>query len=226
MTENADNPPMDRILEPEIMDGQAEADAYARADFSDSNQWYADHFTADYPDHLREIVDLGCGPADVTIRVARLAHHARIVAVDGSAAMLAFARDAVNSAHLSQRITLHEGRLPGLPLLEHHFDAVLSKDMLHHLPDPQVLWGEVRRLGRPGAAVYVMDLIRPDSPLAAREIVERVAAHEHPILKEDFYNSLCAAFTVEEVRSQLKAAGLHLTVEHATARHMRIKGLI
>ncbi len=50
---------MDRILEPEIMDGQVEADAYARADFAESNQWYADHFAAEYPDHLREIVDLG-----------------------------------------------------------------------------------------------------------------------------------------------------------------------
>lgn len=217
---------MDRILEPEIMDNQAEADAYARADFAESNQWYADHFTADYPDHLHEIVDLGCGPADVTIRVAHLAKHARIIAVDGSAAMLEFARRAVHTGHLSQRITLHLGRLPGLDLPEHHFNAVLSKDMLHHLPDPQVLWSEVRRLGRPGAAVYVMDLVRPDSPMEAREIVERVAANEHPILKEDFYNSLCAAFTVEEVRNQLDSAGLPLTVEKTTARHMRIKGIL
>ena len=177
---------MDRILEPEIMDGEAEADAYARADFADSNQWYADHFAAEYPDHLREIVDLGCGPADVTVRVARLAHHGHIVAVDGSAAMLEFAGKAIHSARLSQRITLHLGRLPGLSLPEHHFDAVLSKDMLHHLPDPQVLWSEVRRLGKPGAAVFVMDLVRPDSPLEAREIVERVAGKEHPVLKEDF----------------------------------------
>lgn len=217
---------MDRILEPQIMDGQAEADAYARADFAESNQWYADHFTAEYPDHLHEIVDLGCGPADVTIRVAHLARHARIVAVDGSAAMLEFARQAVHAAHLAQRINIHLGRLPGLALPEHHFNAVLSKDMLHHLPDPQALWSEVRRLGQPGAAVYVMDLVRPDSPMEAREIVERVAGNEHPVLKEDFFNSLCAAFTVEEVRSQLKSAGLPLTVEQATARHMRIKGLL
>ncbi len=84
----------------------------------------------------------------------------------------------------------------------------------------------MRRLGRPGAAVYVMDLMRPDSPLAAREIVERVAPREHPILKEDFYNSLCAAFTVAEVRGQLESAGLPLTVEAVTERHMRIKGLL
>jgi len=217
---------VDRILEPEIMDGEAEADAYARADFADSNQWYADHLTGEYPSHLREVVDLGCGPADVTLRVARAAPHARIVAVDGSAPMLEFARKAVHSAKLSDRVTLHLGRLPGLSLPQHHFDAVLSKDMLHHLPDPQVLWSEVRRLGRPGAAVYVMDLIRPDSPVLAREIVERVAAHEHPVLKEDFYNSLCAAFTVSEIRSQLESAGLPLTVEQVTDRHMRIKGIL
>ena len=217
---------MDRILEPEIMDGEAEADAYARADFSDSNQWYADHFTAAYPSHLRQIVDLGCGPADVTLRIARIAHHAQIVGVDGSPAMLEFGRQAIHAAHLSQRVTLHLGRLPGLSLPEHHFDAALSKDMLHHLPDPQALWSEVHRLGRPGAAVYVMDLMRPDSPVEAQEIVERVAAHEHPLLKRDFFNSLCAAFTVDEVRRQLKSAGLPLHVEKATERHFLVKGLL
>src|SRR6185312_10015223 len=151
---------------------------------------------------------------------ARAAPHARIVAVDGSAPMLEFARKAVHSAKLSDRVTLHLGRLPGLSLPEHHFDAVLSKDMLHHLPDPQVLWSEVRRLAQPGAVVYVMDLVRPDSPVAAKEIVERVAGGEHPILKEDFYNSLCAAFTVHEVRKQLESASLPLHVEQTTDRHM------
>ena len=133
---------------------------------------------------------------------------------------------AVNAAGVKDRVTLHHGYLPGLSLPEHSFDAVLCKDMLHHLPDPQVLWSEARRLARPGAAIYVMDLIRPDSPLAAREIVERVSANEDPILKEDFYHSLCAAFTVEEVRAQLRAAQLPLQVEAVTDRHMRIKGHI
>ena len=217
---------MDRILEPEIMDGEAEAGAYARADFADSNQWYADHLASDFPAHLREIIDLGCGPADVTLRVARAAPHARIVAVDGSGPMLEHARIAVHAAKLADRITLHLGRIPGLALPEHHFDAVLSKDMLHHLPDPHALWSEIRRLIRPGGAVYVMDLIRPDSPLAARQIVERVAAHESPLLKEDFYNSLCAAFTPEEVRNQLRSAELPLSVVQATERHMIIQGTL
>jgi SAM-dependent methyltransferase len=121
---------------------------------------------------------------------------------------------------------VHQGRLPDSALPDHSFDAVLSKDMLHHLPDPQILWREARRLARPGAAVYVMDLVRPDSPLEAREIVARVSGGADPVLKEDFYNSLCAAFTVEEVRAQLRVAGLLLHVELVSDRHMRVKGRI
>ena len=96
-------PPMDRTLEPEIMSSPAEAQAYAQADFADSNQAYADGFTAEYPDHLTNILDLGCGPADVTVRIARIARQARITAVDGSAAMLAFARSAIDAARVCDR---------------------------------------------------------------------------------------------------------------------------
>lgn len=217
---------MDRILEPEIMSGRDEAAAYARADFSDSNQSFVDRVIARAGGRLARVVDLGCGPADVPVRLARAASTARITAVDGSEEMLALASEAVRAARLTERITLHLGRLPGLPLPEHSFDAVLSKDMLHHLPDPQALWSEARRLGRPGASVCAMDLIRPSSPLEAREIVERVSGREHPLLKEDFYNSLCAAFTVEEVRAQLRAAGLSLAVEPLGSRHMAIEGVL
>jgi ubiquinone/menaquinone biosynthesis C-methylase UbiE len=215
---------MDRVLEPEIMDGELEAAAYARADFSDSNQWYVEHLIREFGKHLNDVIDLGCGPADVPVRIAKAHPAARVTAVDGSAEMLKIAAQAVSAAQVEDRVTLHQGLLPGLALLEHTFDAILCKDMLHHLPDPQVLWGEAKRLARPGAVMYVMDLMRPDSPLEAREIVEMVSANEDPILKEDFYNSLCAAFTVEEIRAQLRAANLNLHVEQVTDRHMRIKG--
>jgi len=217
---------MDRILEPEIMDGRAEAVAYARADFADSNAAYVQHLIEGFPNHLSRVVDLGCGPADIPLRLARAVRAAHVTAVDGSGEMLAIAREAVRAAHLEGRVTLCLGRLPGVALPEHHFDAVLSKDMLHHLPDPQVLWQEARRLLRPGGLVYVADLMRPSSPLEAREIVERVASREDPILQEDFYNSLCAAFTVEEVRAQLRTAGLPLDVHPRGDRHMAIYGVL
>jgi len=217
---------MERILEPEIMEDAEQALAYAKADFSTSNQWYVDHLLADFPKNLGNVLDIGCGPADVPVRLARTHPTIRITAIDGSAAMLALARKAVEAARLQKCITTVQGYIPGLPFDEHSFDAVLSKDLLHHLPDPMVLWSEARRLGRRGAAVYVMDLFRPASRDAARTIVETVAGNEHPILKEDFYNSLCAAFTAEEVSSQIKQTGLGLDVIQISDRHMLIRGLL
>jgi len=217
---------MERILEPEIMGDEQQALAYAKADFSTSNQWYVDHLLADYPDRLGSVLDIGCGPGDVMLRLATARPTVRITAIDGSHAMIELMRKAVQSAGLRERITPVQGYIPGLPLAEHSFDAILSKDLLHHLPDPMVLWTEAKRLGRPGAAIYVMDLMRPDSPQAARDIVETVAPNELAILKEDFYASLCAAFTPEEVKRQMNRSGLPLQVTPVSDRHMVIKGVL
>ena len=172
------------------------------------------------------ILDIGCGPGDVMLRLAAARPSARITAIDGSSAMLELARQAVHSAGQQQRVTLLQGYVPGLPLEERSFDAVLSKDLLHHLPDPMVLWSEARRLGRRGAAIYVMDLMRPESREAAHNVVETVARDELPILKADFYASLCAAFTLEEAKAQVKQSRLPLEVTQVSDRHMVIKGVL
>ena len=215
---------MDRILEPELMDDEQQSIAYAQADFSTSNQLYVDSLVSDFPTHLRAVVDIGCGPADVVIRLAKAAPQAAITAIDGSAPMIAIGRTAASAAGVDDRLTLLHARIPGPPPPSHAFDAVLSKDLLHHLPDPRVLWNEVKRLGRPGAAVYVMDLVRPDSEDTARAMVKEGAGSEHPVLQHDFYQSLLAAFTMDEVRAQVATAGLDLTVAPIGVRHMLIKG--
>jgi SAM-dependent methyltransferase len=217
---------MERRLEPELMDDEQQSIAYAHADFSISNQLYVDSLVRDFPEHLRAVVDIGCGPADVVIRLAKAAPQAHITALDGSAPMIALGRSAAHAAGVSDRLTLLHTRIPGPPPPSQSFDAVLSKDLLHHLPDPRVLWNEVTRLGRPGAAVYVMDLVRPDNEETARAMVQEGAGSEHPILQRDFYQSLLAAFTMDEVRAQVATAGLDLTVAPIGVRHMLIKGRI
>jgi hypothetical protein len=71
-----------------------------------------------------------------------------------------------------------------------------------------------------------MDLIRPATLERARQIVEMLTAGEHPILKEDFFNSLCAAFTTEEAKNQLGQAGLPLQVLQVSSLHVLIKGTL
>lgn len=217
---------MKRVPEPELMDDEQQSVAYARADFSTSNQLFVDSLVSDFPARLDAVVDIGCGPADVVIRLARAAPAAAITAIDGSAPMIALGREAARAAGVENRLTLLHTRIPGPPPASQAFDAVLSKDLLHHLHDPRVLWDEVRRLGRPGAAVYVMDLVRPDSVEAAQAMVQDGAASEDPILQRDFFASLLAAFTPDEVRQQLRDAGLDLTVGPIGVRHMLIKGTL
>ncbi len=98
------------------MDDELQSIAYAKADFSTSNQLFVDSLIRDFPGHLRTALDIGCGPGDVVIRLARAAPDLRITAVDGSAPMMALARGAVLSAGLGGRVTLVEGYVPGVSL--------------------------------------------------------------------------------------------------------------
>lgn len=206
------------------MDDAEQALAYAQADFSTSNQWFVDQFGVDFPESLARVLDVGCGPGDVDVRLAQARPTTRITAVDGAANMIRLAQQTVDAAGLGGRIRLAHGRIPGLALPDAPFDAILSKDLLHHLADPQTLWSELRRLGRAGTAVYVMDLFRPATPAQARAIVETVTPNADSILKADFFNSLCAAFTVAEVAAQLRAAGLPFSVSAISERHLLVKG--
>jgi len=215
---------MQRIPEPELMTDDAQCQAYASADFGVSNQAFVEIVRELIPANATNVLDLGCGPGDVMIRLARACPSLKITAVDGSPAMIQLALAAIEESGLSVTVTALQGYVPGLPLSVGQFDAVLSKDFLHHLPDPMALWYEVRRLIRPGGFICVMDLRRPDSPETARDIVQAVAANEADVLKTDFYNSLLAAFTPEEIREQLRAAALHLDVTLSGDRHMLIEG--
>ncbi|MBI3299057.1 MAG: class I SAM-dependent methyltransferase [Elusimicrobia bacterium] len=217
---------MKRLPEKEVMDDETQVIAYAKADFAGVNQAFVGRLLAAHPGAARgSIIDLGCGPADIPIRLAQAAPEAKVTAVDASAPMIVLAKRAVAKAKLEARVTLVEGYLPGLPLPDGGFDVVVSNSLLHQLPDPAAFWGEVKRLVRPGGAVFVMDLFRPASEAEARRIVEAAAAGEDPVLKEDFYNSLLAAFSLEEVAAQLAAAGLPFAPTQASERHLVVSGV-
>jgi SAM-dependent methyltransferase len=217
---------MKRILEPEIMDDRAQAVAYAKADFSSSNQMFVDGLIETYPDRLGSILDLGCGPGDVAIRLLQAVPSAKVTAVDASLPMVEIAREAVGKAGLQDRIDIVLGRLPGIDLGGLAFQTIASKDLLHHLPDPAVFWKGVVELATDTTAIYVMDLYRPNSREDAKKIVESVSGNEPEILKRDFYDSLLAAFTVDEIQDQLGAANLPLGVAKVSERHLLIHGLL
>lgn len=218
---------MNRILEPELMDDPAQAEAYARADFAEENQGFVDRFKEYFPDFSQgKVLDLGCGPADIPIRFAKLYPSCQVIGIDASAPMIQLGEQAVKEAGLSDRITLRCERyeeVAGARIV----DAVISNSLLHHLPNPLQFWQKLRQLVKPGAPVLVMDLLRPESQEAAQAIVDQYAANEPDILRRDFYNSLLAAFTEDEIGSQVARMNLtRLLIDIPDDRHWVVGGII
>ncbi len=209
------------------MDEVEQARAYALADFDEPNRRFVEHFEAAFPElRTGAVLDLGCGPGDIVLRLATR-HPALVVhGLDGSAAMLHFACERLHQAPaLGGRVQFVEGVLPGAALPLAAYDAVISNSLLHHLHEPAHFWRAVRDAGSPGAAVLVMDLFRPDSEQAAWAIVERYSGSEPDVLKRDFFASLCAAFEPDEIRAQLVECGLgSLEVRTVSDRHLLVTG--
>lgn len=219
---------MKRRPEPELMDQAEQALAYAEADFSEPNQLFLRLLAELQPGDLtgRKALDLGCGPANIVLGFLKVHQRAECDALDGSAAMLEHARKALDALPgLAGRCRLIQDRLPSDRLPKAAYDLVLSNSLLHHLHEPQVLWQTVRESAKPGAIVLVMDLMRPASAMWAESLVAAYAADAPEVLRNDFRNSLFAAFEPREVVEQLRAAGLDgLEVGVVSDRHLAVMG--
>lgn len=217
---------MDRIVEPELMDEGEQALAYSEANFAESHDRFVDYCErfVGRGGLVGTVLDLGCGPCDVTVRLARRFPDPVFHGVDGAEAMLVHGRTRVENVGLGDRIHLTCAILPRDQPPLARYDGVVSNSLLHHLHDPSVLWASVARYAKPGAPVFVMDLRRPASVQEAAHLVQVNAGGEPELLKRDFFNSLCAAFTLDEVRGQLRQAGLPLEVLAVGDRHLVAQG--
>jgi len=218
---------MDRVLEPELMVDPEQVRIYSEADFKEENQGFVDRFLSSYDDldHAK-ILDLGCGPGDIPIRLARGHATIHILGIDASQPMITLAEQAVKKAGLTERIGLLCQRFQDVRLSE-SVDAVTSNSLLHHVPNPFQFWYAIKTLAQPGAPVLVMDLIRPGSREEAQDIVDQYAAEEPEQLRQDFFNSLLAAFTEDEVAAQLAELNLsRLLLDVPDDRHWIVAGRV
>jgi trans-aconitate methyltransferase len=218
---------MKRVLEPELMEDENQVKAYAEADFDSPHSQFItrlNHFI-NSAQFGGVALDLGCGPGDISCRFARAYPMSKIHAVDGSEAMIYTARQQTPD-DVNRRIRFILGMLPDVMLPQLSYELIFSNSLLHHLHDSQTLWQVIKKYSKPGTHIVVMDLIRPESIESAHALVNKYAGNEPEILQHDFYNSLLAAFTLPEIKQQLRQAGLDLDVEQISDRHVFISGVI
>lgn len=222
-----------RIPEPELMDDDQQAQAYAEADFAEPHN----HFIQLLQEVLSPLpttgtaLDLGCGPGDITLRFARAFPQWSVVGWDASEAMLKYGEQAVERAELQNRVILKKVHVPQSDTDRDtksdtkYYPLIFSNSLLHHLADPMVLWSEIHHLSAAGTGVFVMDLMRPANRETASHFVDLYAQGEPDVLRQDFFNSLLAAYRLDEVGAQLTEAGLgELQVREVSDRHFIVWG--
>ena len=216
---------MKRVIEPELMSDKEQAIAYANANFEEPHNHFLELLRYSIEKKIKfsgDVIDLGTGTADIAIRFAKTYPSFSIDAVDGSSAMLDEAKKAVNKANLHSRIKLICTSIQEIALTEKEYALVMSNSLLHHLHNPMDLWKLVKKMkGTP--IIFIMDLARPKNKEEVEDLVFKYTREEPKILQRDFRNSLKAAFTTEEVISQLRYAGLKsLKVSTVSDRHLVI----
>jgi ubiquinone/menaquinone biosynthesis C-methylase UbiE len=136
-----------------------------------ANPGYHDHLLLsaqrmDLPDGGRglRLLDIGCGTGASTAALLKVAPHAEIVGVDGSAGMLACAREktwpaSVSFVH-SRAEDLAECGVTG------PFDGILAAYLVRNLPDPDPVLQSLRGLLRPGGVFAAHEYSVRDSRVA------------------------------------------------------------
>jgi ubiquinone/menaquinone biosynthesis C-methylase UbiE len=153
------------------------------------------------------VLDPGCGTGWQAAGLRRAAPDVVVIGVDLSAGML----DRARAAGAWPLLQADAGRLP---LAAGSVDLVVSRGVLHHLPDVPAALAEWRRVLRPGGAVVVASEPTPAVERHAAPLVRALlAALRRPLTaEEDFW----------EVASM--AANLHVFTPDALARAARAAG--
>jgi ubiquinone/menaquinone biosynthesis C-methylase UbiE len=214
---------MNRILEPEVMDTWLEATAYDAMDFESVNTAFATD-AIDLDPHAIKILDVGTGTARIPILMCQQRPQYLITAIDLAQSMLIIGQRNVEEAALNQRIRLERVDSKRMPYPDLEFDMVVSNSLVHHLPDPLSFFQEIKRLVRPGGAILIRDLIRPESDTIVNSLVGKIGEKYDAHQQQLFRDSLKAALTLTEVQELIDRAGLEqITLSQSSDLHWTIE---
>ena len=148
------------------------------------------------------VLDLACGPGNQLMQIARMNPAAQFIGIDASAEMLDQAQQ-LQACEAVDNLSFQRCLLPALEgVASHSVDAVICTMALHHLPDLAALaatFGEIKRVLKPGGCFYAVDFGRLKRVQTQRYLARQRKREWPEVFCVDYYNSLRAAFSAEEL---------------------------
>lgn len=205
---------LQREPEPEVMDSQEEVSAYSSA----ASQQHLDALDNTFVDRVLSLcpperklaallLDVGCGPGNISLKIAQRFSRVLIVGLDYSANMVHAARRAAAQLKLENRVFFTQSSAAQIPFADGAFDIVYSNSVLHHLSNPTKAFGEMFRVTKREGKVLVRDLRRP-SRLVYPWHVRWHGRHYSGTMKRLFEDSVRAAYTPDELARLLGQSGM------------------
>lgn len=220
---------LERKLEPEVMDSEADAQEYNDMDHAEVNRLFVAELldfagknleTTEKEFRLGDVLDLGTGTALIPVELCK--HHSgcRVMAVDMAVSMLDLAVYNVAAAGLEDRIQIKQADAKQLGFQDQMFDAVISNSIIHHIPEPFDCLREMQRVTRAGGLLFVRDLMRPQNRESLSQLVETYTGDETEYSQKLFADSLHAALSLNEIRAMVQQLGFDPHTVNATSdRH-------
>lgn len=205
---------MKRVVEPELMIDPLQVMSYYKNDRDQIKHLFKLAYVSVKKQVPKSMIDLGCGPGDLTEEMTLIHPDTKIVGIDNSAEMIALTRNHDNITFEQQSITD----------VTQHYDRVISSLTLHHFHNPLQFWESIKRISP--RDVFILDFIRPDTEEELQEIVKFKEPYLDDIFRLDFENSLRACFTVEEIENQLVTCGLFFPVHKVDQYHLKANVVI
>ena len=140
------------------------ASAYAKATRMAIESYYrqvAEKIAA----HLKSgtILDLGTGPGDLPIEIAKKSPGIQITGIDLSRKLIQMARANASTAGLADRLNFQLGNAAALDFEDSSFDMVISTGMLHSIKEPVKVLQEIYRVLKAGREAWIFDPARVTS---------------------------------------------------------------
>jgi ubiquinone/menaquinone biosynthesis C-methylase UbiE len=214
-----------RVPEPEVMDDSGEVEAYASA-AAQAHLDKIDHTLVEHAVRLVEgrnqgrALDIGTGPGQIVIKLARRLPGWKLRGVDRSPGMIGQARANLAAAgdEAGHRVTFELADGNRLPFPDKSFELVMCNSVLHHLSEPANLLSEMSRLATQDGAILLRDLRRP-SRLAYPLHVRWHGRNYSGEMLRLYRDSVRAAYTVPELKQLLRStaiSGAHVFEHRST----------
>ncbi len=211
---------LQRVLEPEVMDTVEDANDYDTMDHSGVNRVFVLDLLKFAPRLQNPVLDVGTGTAQIPIELCQQHATVEVMSVDAATAMIELANRNITNAGLTSRIRAELVNARGLPFPDQHFAAVISNSIIHHIPEPMIVFTEIVRVGQGSGVIFVRDLFRPNDEAMLTHLVQTYASDANAHQRMLFADSLRAALTVDEVRGFVTQLGYAAETVTATSdRH-------